>query len=105
MTLKNRKKASVLLQGFFIFLLFLAFYYHYQSQIWWRNKATVEFLQAKTITYQHIDVIEHLRSEAKKCKETSDLCEIMSYTTAKFHYLIEFDLETFHVIEIIITNH
>lgn len=103
--LRNRKKGSVFLQGWFVFLLFLAFYNHYQNQVWWRNAATIEFNYAKEVMLQHISVIETLRNNAKACDQTTQTCQIQRFETNKFKYEIEFDLQNYHVIVINIINH
>jgi hypothetical protein len=103
--LRNRKKASVLLQGWFVFLLFLSYYHHYQNQMWWKNKATQEFNQAKEIVTQHISIIETLRRNAKTCDQSIQECHIQRIETNQFKYEIEFDLQNYQVIEINIINH
>lgn len=103
--LKNRKKGSVFLQGWIVFLLFLGFYNHYQNQGWWQNKATIEFNRAKEVMLQHISVIEDLRSNAKDCDLLIEECQIQRFETNQFSYVIKFDLQNYHVIEINIINH
>lgn len=103
--LENRKKASVFLQSWFVFLLFLVFYNHYQTQVWWKNKATLEFNLAKETILQHIQIIEMLRSYLNECKETTDDCHFQHFETMNFKYEIEFDLQNHQVIEINIINH
>ncbi len=103
--LENRKKASVFLQGWVVFLLFLVFYNHYQAQVWWRNKATIEFTHAKEIITQHIDIIENLRRNLSDCKELIEDCHIQRFETKNFKYEIKFDHQNDQVIEINIINH
>lgn len=103
--LENRKKASVFLQSWFVFLLFLVFYNHYQTQIWWRNKATLEFNLAKETILQHIQIIEILRSDMIDCKVLTYDCHIQRFETKNFKYEVEFDPQNNQVIEINIINH
>lgn len=103
--LENRKKASVFLQGWFVFMLFLVFYNHYQTQIWWRNKAAIEFSHAEKTILQHIDVIESLRNGLSDCNATLEECRLQRFETKSFRYEVEFDLQSYHVIEINIINH
>lgn len=103
--LESRKKASVFLQGWVVFLLFLVFYNHYQTQAWWRNKATIEFTQAKETIKQHIETIENLRRNLGDCNETVEDCHIQRFETNNFKYEVKFDLQNYQVIEISIINH
>lgn len=103
--LRNRKRGSVLLQGWFVFLLFLSYYNHYQNQIWWRNKATIEFNKAKEVVSQHISIIEALRSKVKTCDQSIHECQFQRFESNQFKYQIQFDLENYQVIEINIINH
>ena len=103
--LKNRKKGSVFIQSWFVFLLFLVMYNHYQTQIWWRNKATIEFKQAQETIFQHIEAIELLRNRLESCIETLEDCHIQHLKTKNFKYEIEFDLQNYQVLEIKIFNH
>lgn len=103
--LKNKKKGSVFLQSWFVFLLFLVMYNHYQTQIWWRNKATIEFKQAKETILQHIETIELLRNRLEACIEPLDDCRVQHLNTRNFKYEVEFDLQNYQVIEIKVLNH
>jgi hypothetical protein len=103
--LKNRKRGGVLLQGWFIFLLFLSYYNHYQTQMWWRNKATIEFNKAKEIVSQHIGIIEVSRRNAKACDQSIQECQVQRIESNQFIYEIQFDLNNYQVIEINIINH
>jgi hypothetical protein len=103
--LENRKRASVFLQSWFVFLLFLVFYNHYQTQVWWRNKATEEFTLAKETIQQHIEVIEMLRSNLITCRGVEEDCHVQYFETNELIYEVTFDLQNDQVIEINITNH
>jgi hypothetical protein len=102
--LNINKKGSVLLQGWIVFLLFVFMVHQFQLNRYYFDQARQSLDKASNVMKQHNIVIEKLRLHTQSCKNDDLECFTQEILMDRFHYLIKFDNETRHVIEIKITN-
>lgn len=98
------KKGSVFIQGWFVFLYFIMMAHQYQLNRYYYTQALQSLTKAKQVMHQHVMIIEQLRQNTLLCNHDDIECFTQEIEMEPFHYFIQFNTETRHVIEIIITN-
>jgi hypothetical protein len=103
--LKANRKGSVFIQGWFVFLLFVSIVNQAVINRYYYDQAKYSLIEAKEVIEAHNQIIEQCRTLTQTCDKKDEMCFIQQTQSKRFNYLIKFDPETLHVIEILITNH
>jgi hypothetical protein len=102
---RKSKEGSVIIQGWFVFLVFCVLVNRAQLNRFYYLQAQQELKRAQEIIEEHNKIIEMMRQKTYRCELSDETCFTQSYSSSRFLYQIKFDQQTRHVIEILITKH
>jgi hypothetical protein len=103
--LRTSKDGSVLIQGWFVFLVFCVLVHQAQLNRFYYLQAQREFIKAQEVIEEHNMNIEKMRHETYRCEQSDEACFTQLFSSSRFLYQLKFDQQTRHVIEILITKH